>query len=99
MNTHILHRKKSWFLLIAGFLFSSAMSLNAQQHIINNKDNTRPETSRQYNSFNISSFTVIQQNGYNEIQWSAPANADGYKFIVEYSFDGVNFFSRAESII
>lgn len=93
MNNYILHRKKSWFLLIAGFLFSSTMSLYAQQHIIINKDNTRPETSRQYNSFNISSFTVLQQNGYNEVQWSAPANVDGYKFIVEYSFDGVNFFS------
>ena len=93
MDNPILHRTKSWLLLMAGFLFSSVMSLYAQQHIIINKDNTRPETSRQYNSFNISSFTVIQQNGYNEIQWSAPANADGYKFIVEYSFDGVNFFS------
>lgn len=93
MNNYILHGKKSWFLLIAGFLFSSTMSLYAQQHIIINKDNTRPETSRQYNSFNISSFTVIQQNEYNEIQWSAPANVDGYKFIVEYSFDGINFFS------
>ncbi len=96
MNNHILRGRKCWFLLITGFLFSSTMSLYAQQHIIINKDNTRPETSRQYNSFNISSFTAIQNNGYNEIQWSAPANANGYKFIVEYSFDGVNFLTGAQ---
>lgn len=94
MHISILHRKKSWFLVITGFLFSATiLPLNAQQHIIINKDNTRPETSRQYNSFNISSFTAIQQNGYNEIKWMAPPNADGYKFIVEYSFDGINFLS------
>ena len=65
--------------------------LHAQQHIINNKDNTRPETSLQYNSFNIADLRVIQQNGYNEVAWMAPANDDGYRFIVEYSYDGVNF--------
>lgn len=69
------------------------MPLYAQQDIIINKDNTRPETSRQFNSFNFSSFTAIQQHGYNEIQWSAPANDAGNKFIIEYSFDGINFFS------
>lgn len=95
MNTPV-HVKKSRVLVIIGFLFfATTASVNAQQHIIINKDNTRPETSRQYNSFNISSFTAIQQNGYNEIQWSAPANANGYKFIVEYSFDGVNFLTGA----
>ena len=94
MDDYNLRIKKPCFLLIAGFSFLiNAMPLHAQQHVIVNKDNTRPETSRQYNSFNISSFTVIQQNGYNEIQWSAPANADDYKFIVEYSFDGINFFT------
>src|SRR5690349_6907797 len=94
MNTSTLQIKKCRLLIVAGFLFAASItSVNAQQHIINNKDNTRPETSRQYNSFNISSFTAFQQNGYNEIQWSAPANANGYKFIVEYSFDGVNFLT------
>ena len=97
MNTSILHVKKLRVLVIIGFLFfATIVSLNAQQHVIINKDNTRPETSRQYNSFNISSFTAIQQNGYNEIQWSAPANANDYKFIIEYSFDGVSFLTGAQ---
>jgi hypothetical protein len=67
------------------------VSLAAQQHVISKKDNTRPETTRQYNSFNLTSFDVIQQNGYNEIHWQAPANNNGSRFFVEYSFDGVHF--------
>jgi hypothetical protein len=94
MKTNNLHLRK-WSLLIATLFFVAinAKSLSAQQNIINNKDNTRPETNRQYNSFNITDFKVIQQNGYNEVQWMAPANDDGHRFIVEYSYDGVNFIS------
>ena len=93
-NSILQTSKKPFFLLIAGFLFTIySMPLQAQQHIIINKDNTRPEMSRQFNSFNLSSFTAIEQNGYNEIQWQAPVNDAGNKFIIEYSFDGINFLS------
>ncbi len=92
MKTRNLHTRK-WSILTATLIFVAihAKPLSAQHNIINNKDNTRPETSRQYNSFNITDFNVIQQNGYNEIQWMAPPNDDGHRFIVEYSYDGVNF--------
>jgi len=93
-NTILQTRKNPFFLLITGFLFIIfSRPLNAQQHIIVNKDNTRPETSRQFNLYNLASFTAIQQNGYNEIQWQAPPNDAGNKFIIEYSFDGINFLA------
>lgn len=94
MKPYILHtRKFSIFIATIFFIVINTKPLAAQQHIIINKDNTRPETTRQYDSFNITDFKVIQQNGYNEVQWMAPANDDGYRFIVEYSYDGVNFIS------
>ena len=68
-----------------------SVSVTAQQHIITNKDNTRPETARQYNDYNLTSFEVIRHNGYNEIQWQAPLNNNASRFFVEYSFDGVHF--------
>lgn len=70
-------------------LFS--ITVSAQQHIINQKDNTRPGISRQYNNFNLASFNVIQYNGYNEVQWQVPENAGVNRYTVEYSFDGIRF--------
>ena len=69
---------------------------DAQQHIINKKDNTRPETAREYNGFNLASFNVIQQDGYNEVKWQVDPRSMGSKFIVEYSFDGVNFIQGGQ---
>jgi len=82
---------------MAGFILAVfADQLHAQQYIINKKDVTRPETSREFNSVNLASFTAIQHGGYNEIQWPAsPKDADK-KIIVEYSFDGINFLSGPE---
>ncbi len=83
------------FLLAAGLMFISS-SVTAQLHIVNQKDNTRPETSRQYNRFNLESFEVIKQNGYNEIQWQVSQNQRSNRFTIEYSFDGVNFLPGEE---
>jgi hypothetical protein len=94
MKSNNLHLRKWSLLTVALFYVGiNTKPLSAQQNIVVNKDNTRPETSRQYNSFNITDFKVIQQNGYNQVQWMAPVNDDGYRFIVEYSYDGVNFIS------
>ena len=90
-------RTKNCFLAMAGFILAfSADQLHAQQHIINKKDVTRPETSREFNSLNLASFTAVQHGGYNEIQWPAPAKDADKKIIVEYSFDGINFLSGPE---
>ena len=84
--------------LIAGFstLMNSAFS---QQNIIADKDNTHPEITRQqYTPAKIYSIRAISNNGYNEIQWSAVAEQDTRRFIVEYSTDGINYQTAGESL-
>lgn len=83
------------FVVAAGFMLITT-SVSAQLHIINQKDNTRPETSRQYNHFNLESFDVIKQNGFNEIQWQVSKSQMANHYTVEYSFDGVNFLQGEE---
>lgn len=78
-------------IVVTGLFAILPFGAEAQQHVINNKDNTRPETAREYNAFNLTSFHVIQRDGFNEVQWQARGNSSASKFIVEYSFDGVNF--------
>jgi len=96
-NPTLQTRTKTSLLVMAGFILAICVDqLHAQQHIINKKDVTRPETSREFNSFNLASFTAIQQGGYNEIQWPVSADDADKKVIVEYSFDGVNFLSGPE---
>ena len=82
--------------LIAGF--STFMnSAYAQQNIIAGKDDTHPEiAAQQYNSAKIFNLNAIQMHGYNEIQWSAIAEEDTRRFIVEYSADGINYQSAGE---
>lgn len=98
MKSDILPNVKGQIAVIMAALVMILFSMpsEAQQHIISKKDNTRPETTRQYNSFNLASFSVIQNNGYNEIQWQAPENVNSSRFFIEYSFDGVNFIQGEE---
>ena len=96
----VLQHVKATFPMIAG-LFSALVIINpahSQQNIIANKDNTRPEITRQYNPppARISTFTATKFNGYNEIQWSVVLEQNTRKFIVEYSYDGINFQSAGE---
>lgn len=93
MSNFNLHKRKTsfFFQLAVLMVFLYAMPLNAQQNIIANKDNTRPESGREFNSFNLSSFTAIQQNGFNEIQWQVNEEDDISRVFIEYSFDAVNF--------
>lgn len=78
--------------LIAGLILIFAGNANSQQHIIANKDNTRPETTRQlYSPARIISFTATRNNGYNDIRWTAMSEESARRFIVEYSFDGRDF--------
>jgi hypothetical protein len=82
--------------MIAGF--STFMNLAyGQQNIINKKDETHPEIARQQSSAaRIYSFSALPMQGYNEIQWSAVAEEDTRKFIVEYSVDGINYQTAGE---
>jgi hypothetical protein len=96
-NPTLQTRRKACFLAIAGFVLAAHTDdLHGQQHIINKKDVTRPETSRQFNSFNLTSLTAVQQNAYNEMQWPASPKDEDKKVVIEYSFDGVSFLSGPE---
>ena len=76
----------------------SVCSLYGQQNIIADKDNTRPEISReQTRQAGVFSFSAKKYNGYNEVQWSAMPETDIRKYIVEYSPDGINFQSAGET--
>ncbi|MEP7376383.1 MAG: hypothetical protein ABI675_23500 [Chitinophagaceae bacterium] len=95
MSNHVVQsRRKACYWVITGLILATySCQLQAQQNIINKKDVTRPEASKEYNSFNLASFTAIQQNGYNEIQWPASEKSTDKKFTIEYSYDGINFLS------
>jgi len=99
MRKAILQTVKATFPLLAGFFISTLyiQPSFAQQYIIANKDNTRPETSRQNSSpAIITSFKAEKFNGYNEISWTALSEQGTRKFIVEYSADAVNFQSAGQ---
>ena len=96
MRKVILQLVKATFPIIAGF--STFMnSAYGQQNIIAGKDDTHPEiAAQQYVSAKIYKFSAVQMHGYNEIQWSAVAEEDTRRFIVEYSSDGINYQSAGE---
>jgi len=80
------------FSVMAGLILALYSGhLNGQQHIVNRKDVTRGETSRQYNSFNLPSLTGLEQNIFNEAQRPPSIDQAEKKIMIEYSFDGVNF--------
>jgi len=96
MRKVILQLVKATFPITAGFstLISSAYS---QQNVIAGKDDTHPEiTAQQYSSAKIYKLSAVQMHGYNEIRWSALAEYDTRRFIVEYSADGVNYQTAGE---
>jgi hypothetical protein len=96
MRKVILQLVKATFPIAAGFstLINPAIS---QQNIIAGKDDTHPEiAAQQYSSAKIYKLSAIQMHGYNEIQWSAVAEDNTRRFIVEYSTDGINYQSAGE---
>jgi hypothetical protein len=96
MRKVILQLVKATFPILAGFstLINSAYS---QQNIIAGKDDTHPEiTAQQYSPAKIYELSAVQMHGYNEIQWSAMAEEDTRRYIVEYSSDGINYQSAGE---
>jgi len=98
MRKQILYFLKAAFAVIAGcsaYMFPAY----SQQHIIANKDNTRPETTRQYVlPARITSLHVVRFNGYNEIQWAAVGEQDTRRFVAEYTTDGINYQTAGELI-
>lgn len=84
-------------ILAAGLL--SMQALHAQQNIISQKDNTRPEVTDQFSSpALVTGFSAIRNNGINEIRWTSRGEMDTRKFIVEYSRDGRFFETAGEQL-
>ena len=78
--------------------FSTLMcSAYGQQHVIDKKDETHPEIATQQSApAKIYLFKAVPMHGYNEIEWSAVAEQDTRRFIVEYSADGINYQTAGE---
>lgn len=98
----ILQYSKASFLLAAIFsAFCFANTANGQQHIIADKNNTRPETTmlQPGTVAAISFFSVMQTHGFNEIQWRAMREENTRRYIVEYSSDGINYQSAGEVLV
>ncbi len=87
-------------LLASILLFSTCTPALAQQHIIADKDNTRPDINNTVSqpAF-INSFSVQKGNGYNEIRWSALREQETRSYVVEYSTNGVDFQSAGEVLV
>lgn len=87
-----------WKLSLVIFFLVGTTSF-AQQHIIANKDRTRPEINESlYQHAFITGIGVKRLNGYNEISWTALREDDTRKYVVEYSFDGIDFLSAGEVV-
>lgn len=96
----ILSTVKSTFPIVAVLIAAAMLNpVAAQQNIIANKDNTRPEITRQYKDpAAINSLSVIKYNGYNEVRWTSLADTDIKDFIVEYSLDGEIFLTAGRAL-
>jgi hypothetical protein len=99
MRKEFLRRVRTGFPAVVGIALVLMLNtpLFAQQHIVAQKDNTRPEATA-YNTRPafINFFSAVKWNGYNEIQWSATSQADTRKYIVEYSVNGVDYQTAGE---
>lgn len=101
MWKEILRKVKATFPVLTGFLISALCNQNsfAQQYIIADKNNTRPEVTRQLSSpAMITGVGARKSNGFNEINWNAFSEKDTRKFIVEYSYNGIDFESAGEVV-
>src|SRR5688572_7295143 len=91
--------KSAYALFTALFIlfFERCTPAFGQQHIIANKDLTRPEinTHTDKPAF-INSMTVQRWNGYNEIGWAALREDNIRKYVVEYSLNAIDFQSAGE---
>jgi len=98
MRTQISYLLKAALVMMTGCLLH-VFPVYSQQHIIANKDNTRPETTPHLTMpAKITSLKVVRFNGYNEIQWGAFGEQDTRRYIAEYSVDGVNYQTTGELI-
>ncbi len=90
-------RMFSLAVLLVVLLFNTCTPALAQQHVIANKNVTRPVI--QQNLARPALINILyaeKRNGYNEIHWNSRQDQDVKTFIIEYSTDGLNFESAGE---
>jgi len=96
MRKRISYVSKAALMLVFACVLQG-FSIYSQQNIIVNKDNTRPETTRQLTmASKVRSLTVNRFNGYNEVQWGAIGEQDTRRYIAEYTTDGRDYQSAGE---
>jgi len=96
MRKRNLFLSKNASILVIAFVLHGFLAYS-QQNIIVNKDNTRPETTRQLTmAAKITSLKVDRYNGYNEVQWGATGEQDTRRFIAEYTTDGIDYETAGE---
>ena len=93
MKTSTLPR--IFVLFIIAFSFNLA---SAQQWVVNDKDQTRPDPNRNLASSSFSTLSAQPFNGYNEISWTAASDAQASKYVIEYSIDGISYQSAGEMV-
>ena len=83
--------------LLMVLFFTTCTPALAQQHVIANKNVTRPEI--QQNLARPALINILyaeNRNGYNEIHWNSRQDQDVKAFIIEFSTDGLNFESAGQ---
>jgi hypothetical protein len=97
MGARILYYARTVFTAVALF---SAIGMGAQTTVSSEKDITRPEIKRQFDSAPaIQLFSVERNNGYNDIRWNGRNEQQAGKYIIEYSGNGVYFQSAGEAMV
>ncbi|RYY62641.1 MAG: T9SS type A sorting domain-containing protein [Chitinophagaceae bacterium] len=93
MKTRILPR-----IFLTAFAVVSLATANAQQWVIADKDQTRPDPNETVPAASYSSVAAEPFNGYNQITWTAAPDVEATRYLVEYSIDGLRYQTAAEIV-
>jgi hypothetical protein len=99
MKTYFLPVIRARFPVVAALVLflSGIFPAAAQQWVVNQKDNTRPETTARNSSpAFIRSFTADHFNGYNDVEFTVSTLNDTRKFVLEYSFNALDYLTAGE---
>lgn len=101
MRKAILPSVKASFPVVAGFFLMMTMSVHvqAQQYVINQKDQTRPEANIPVVQPSKDVTLSVQRNGYyNDVQWQVLRGQGVRSFTVEYSFDEKDYLAAGNPV-
>lgn len=93
MKTAILPR-----IILSVFTTVSLLSAGAQQWVVRDKDQTRPNPNEPVPQASYNTTSARPFNGYNEVSWTSENGTDATRYLVEYSIDGLQFQTAAEQV-